>query len=71
MSSSSSKPVSVHVGGVQSLALAYTPSQNCSSFSKLYETSNSIAQIVIHGIIVKKNFHCRVRLIVTWLDWQP
>ena len=44
MSSSSGKLVNWWACGTAE-ALAYTPSQNCCSLSKVYETSNSIAQV--------------------------
>ena len=45
ISSSSGKQASVNERQLRAAALAYTPSQNCCSFSSVYETSNSMAQI--------------------------
>ncbi len=48
MSSSSETWMSVHGLGLYLWALAYTPSQNCCSLSKVYKTSNSIAQVSLY-----------------------
>ena len=55
---------------VMAEALAYTPSQNCCSLSKVYDTSNSIAQVttvMIRGWNNKYGFSLSESL-VNWVE---